>query len=160
MDQRSSEYANQLRQSQIAEQMQQRGMPLNELNALLTGQQVNMPGFQGFNASRSAGGVDYSGAAQNQYNAGMDSYNAGQAQRQGMMSGLGSLASTAMMFSDERLKSNIVRVGTHLIGVGVYDYDIFGRRERGVIAQEVEKVAPHLVHVHPSGYLMVNYGGL
>jgi hypothetical protein len=64
------------------------------------------------------------------------------------------------MFSDRRLKSNIVRVGTHPRGVGIYEYDIFGERQQGVMAQELQEVAPELVIKHPSGYLMVNYGGL
>jgi len=38
-----------LRQASLADQMQQRNMPLNELNALLTGQQVQMPQMPGFN---------------------------------------------------------------------------------------------------------------
>lgn len=37
---------SQMRQQAIAEEAQRRGMPLNEMNALLNGQQVNMP--QGF----------------------------------------------------------------------------------------------------------------
>jgi hypothetical protein len=61
-------------------------------------------------------------------------------------------------FSDVRLKSNIERVGTHPIGVGIYDYDKFGKRERGVMAQEVEQVLPEAVATHPSGYKVVNYG--
>ena len=66
-----------------------------------------------------------------------------------------------MMMSDVRLKTNIVRIGTHPIhGVGIYEYDIQGERERGVIAQEVQQVRPDLVREHVSGYLMVNYGGL
>ena len=162
MQMQGAGYANQLRAAQIAEQMQRRGMTLNEINAILSGQQVNMPGMPSFNTSQSAGGVNYSGAAQNQYNAGMDAYNAQQQQQQSMMSGIGQVAGMAgmMMMSDIRLKSNIVRIGTHPIGVGIYEYDIFDRRERGVIAQELQQVAPHLVHQHPSGYLMVDYGGL
>ena len=156
----TANYQNQLRQQQISEQQMQRAMPLNEMNAILTGAQVGMPTMPGFNASKSAGGVDYSGAAQNQYSAAMDSYNAKAQQAQGMMSGLGGLASTAMMFSDRRLKSNIVKVDDHPIGVAVYEYDIFGRRERGVMAQELMLVAPERVNTHPSGFLMVDYRGM
>ena len=47
---------NQARQQAIAEMAQQRGMTLNELNALLTGQQVSMPGMPSFaQASRAEG---------------------------------------------------------------------------------------------------------
>jgi hypothetical protein len=161
MNLQGSEYANKLRQQQIAEQIQKRGMTLNEMNALLSGQQVAMPNMPSFNTSTSAGGADYNSAAKNQYNASMDAFNAKQQQSQSMMSGLGSIAGMAGMFmSDARLKTNVVRVGRHPVGVDIYEYDIFGRRERGVIAQELQAVRPDLVHRHDSGYLMVDYRGL
>jgi hypothetical protein len=63
--------------------------------------------------------------------------------------------------SDRRLKSNIVRVGTHPLGIGIYEYDIFDRRERGVMADEVEQVKPEAVVIDPAdGYKMVYYGML
>jgi hypothetical protein len=62
--------------------------------------------------------------------------------------------------SDIRLKSNIVKVGEHPKGFGIYEYDIDGHRERGVMAQEVEKIIPEAVMEHPDGYKMVNYGAL
>ena len=40
----------------------------------------------------------------------------------------------------------------------LYEYDIFGERQQGVMADEVEKVMPEAVLMHPSGYKMVNYG--
>lgn len=61
-------------------------------------------------------------------------------------------------FSDVRLKSNIEKIGELPSGLGVYEYDKFGKRERGVMAQEVEKVIPDAVSTHSSGYKMVNYG--
>jgi hypothetical protein len=70
-----------------------------------------------------------------------------------------SLAGAALPFmSDRRLKSNIERIGTHKLGIGVYEYDIFGERQQGVMADEVEKVMPEAVVMHPSGYKMVKYG--
>jgi hypothetical protein len=129
-------------------------MPLNELNALLTGQQVNMPGNMQNAPSSTAGqmgGSNFLGGAQ------QDADSAG-----GFWGGVGSLAGTAakMYMSDRRLKSKIIRIGTHPRGIGIYHYEIFGRNEIGVIAQEVLTVAPELVGMHESGYLMVNYGGL
>jgi hypothetical protein len=59
--------------------------------------------------------------------------------------------------SDRRLKSNIVRIGTHPLGIGWYEYDIYGRREQGVMAQELLEVKPEAVTVMPSGYLGVYY---
>ena len=73
--------------------------------------------------------------------------------------GAGSIPGLFAM-SDRRLKSNIVRVGTHPLGIGIYEYDIFGERQRGVMADEVESVLPEAVAIHPSGYKMVNYGML
>ena len=43
-----SAYANQLRQQQLTEAMQKRGFSLNEINALLSGQQVGMPQMPNF----------------------------------------------------------------------------------------------------------------
>lgn len=151
-------YQNQLRQQQIGEQQLRRSLPLNELNALLTGAQVANPSFGSFTNAGAAQGPQYMQAAQSQYGAGMDAYNAKQQQTQGMLSGIAGAA--AMFMSDRRLKSGLVRVGRHPIGVAVYEYTIAGRRERGVIAQELLLVAPELVHAGPHGYLMVNYGGL
>lgn len=142
------------RQAYIAGEAQRRGMTLNELNALLTGQQVSMPQMPGA-PSPTAGAAQptqYLSAAQMQ----------GQDKKPGTDwgSAIGGIASTAAMFSDRRLKSNIRRIGTHPRGVGIYAYDIFGARQIGVMAQELLDVAPELVVQHPSGYLMVNYGGL
>ena len=73
---------------------------------------------------------------------------------------LGDLAGTAAKFipSDRRLKSNIERVGTHSLGIGIYEYDINGERQRGVMADEVETVLPEAVVTRSDGYKMVNYG--
>lgn len=77
--------------------------------------------------------------------------------------GLDDISKLMMMFSYERLKRDIETEG----------YDDKGRRwvswryvwdqakrHVGVIAQEVLKTDPNAVIVHPSGYLMVNYGAL
>lgn len=141
--------------------------PLNILNALRTGAQIQNPQFS------AQPGANYSGAAQSQGQYDMNTYNQQVGQQNAMMGGLASLGSAgigayglmnaapaAMMFSDRRLKSNIERVGTHKLGIGIYEYDIFGRRERGVMADEVEKVKPEAVVEMPNGYKAVNYGML
>jgi hypothetical protein len=150
---------NALRQQAISEQMQRRGMSLNEMNALLTGQQVGMPQMPRFNASGVAETPQLLNAANMQYNASLDAFNAQQQGLANTMGGLTNLASTAFMFSDRRLKRRVKRVGTHAdLGVGVYEYEMAGFPQRGVIAQEVAAVRPDLVKRHPSGYLMVDYG--
>ena len=50
----SANYANQIRQQQMAEQMQQRGFSLNEINALLSGQQVGTPQMPNFSQASAA----------------------------------------------------------------------------------------------------------
>lgn len=60
-------YQNQLRQQQIAEAMQQRGQPLNEMNALLSGQTVSAPQFQNFGQAGVGQGTDYLSAVNAQY---------------------------------------------------------------------------------------------
>ena len=49
-----SQYANQIRQQQIAEMQGQRGQSLNEINALLSGQQVGMPQMPTFSQGQAA----------------------------------------------------------------------------------------------------------
>jgi hypothetical protein len=73
-----------------------------------------------------------------------------------------------MAASDRRTKENIVRIGVHPLGIGLYlfDYrpqyrDTYGHgRMLGVMADEVETVRPAAVHVHDDGYLIVDYGML
>lgn len=81
-------------------------------------------------------------------------------------SGMGALVSlagiAASFFSDRRLKTNVVRIGTHKTGIGIYEYNIAGikARQRGVMADEVFVVMPDAVSMHKSGWLMVNYDKL
>ena len=78
----------------------------------------------------------------------------------GGLFGLGAAAVKAYPWSDARLKSNIRRIGTHPIGVGIYEYDIFGEHDVGVMAQELLSVKPEAVMRHPSGFYQVDYGRL
>lgn len=168
LNQQAAAFQNQLRQQAIAEQMQRRGMSLNEMNALLSGQQVGMPQMPSFVSAQRSETPNILGATQMGYDAALGAYNAQQAGASNMLGGLFSLGSAALsnpaasafMFSDRRLKSNIKRVGTHPLGVGIYEYTMMGYPQRGVIAQELQAVRPDLVKRHANGYLMVNYGGL
>lgn len=154
-------YQNQLRQQQIAEQAMMRGMSLNEMNALLSGQQVSTPNMPNFQSAQAAQPLQSLSAAQMQGQYGLDAAKMEAESSSQLWGGIAKMAGTAAMFmSDVRLKSNIVRVGTHPLGIGIYDYDMFGRRERGIMAHEVLEVAPHLVKRNSLGYLMVDYGGL
>jgi hypothetical protein len=77
-------------------------------------------------------------------------------------------AGTMMMGSDRRGKRNIVRIGDHSLGIGLYlfDYDTersarWGHgRQLGVMADEVEAVMPDAVSVGADGYKQVDYAML
>lgn len=70
--------------------------------------------------------------------------------------------------SDRITKQNIVRIGDHPFGIGLYLFDYrpeyreeYGHgRQFGVMADEVETVMPEAVSIHPDGYKMVDYGML
>lgn len=156
-----------------------RNLPLNELNALLTGQQVANPEFQSYNQQRASGGADILGATNMAGDYASDLYNVqaqqASANRQATASMLGSVAGLGMLkFSDERLKKDIEKVGETEGGTNVYSWewnkkgkaldseDAYdweyskkggGKRYLGVIAQE----NPEATVKHPSGYLMVDY---
>ena len=76
LNQQYANSQNQLRQQALAEQLQRRGTSLNEMNALLNGQQVQMPQMPSFNAAGQAQTPNLVGALQNQYDAQLGAYNA------------------------------------------------------------------------------------
>ena len=171
------------RASALQEQAYVQDRPLNLVNALRSGAQVQSPQFQNYAQQGQTQGANYLGAQQAQYGAQMDAYNAGEANQSNMMGGLfgiGGAALGGMMggpagammgaqvgsgvgksFSDRRLKKNIKRIGTHKSGVGIYEYDYIwgGGKQIGVMAQELEKVMPEAVfEIH--GFKGVDYAKL
>lgn len=154
----AAQFQNQLRNQQLTEAMQQRGFSLNEINAIISGQQVAAPQFQGYNQAGVAQPTDYMGAAQNQYSAALNNQNAQNAQFGNMLGAAGSMASM-FAFSDRRVKRVERRIGTHPRGFGIYRFRYIGERGTrvGVIAQEVRRVAPELVR-SVRGVLQVDYG--
>lgn len=144
-------YETQLRQQQIAEEMQRRGFSLNEINAIITGQQVGMPSQPSFQTATKADTADYLGAANMGYQADLDKHSLDQASDQAMMQGV---ASAAMMFSDRRLKTNIKRIGSTPGGTPLYSFNfIWGTPSIGVMSDEV----PHAVAGQVAGYDVVDY---
>jgi hypothetical protein len=87
----------QLRQQKIAEEAQRRSMSLNEMNALMSGQQVQTPQMPGFQTAVGSQPVQSLSAAQMTGQSMMDQFNAQQQQTQGMMSGAMGLGSKAAM---------------------------------------------------------------
>lgn len=146
---------------QYAQEVANRNMPMNELNAIRTGAQVTNPTFQQAPQQATTAGPDMLGATglQNQFNLGL--YNSKVGQQNALLNTAGQLGSAALMFSDARLKAAIKRIGTHdKLGIGIYSYMKFGRPEIGVLAHELEAVRPDAVHVHASGYKMIDMGAL
>jgi hypothetical protein len=152
------QFSNQAALQELQKQLTLRNQPLNEITGLMSGSQLQMPQFQGYNPTNIAPAPIFAGA-QAQGAADMQNYGIQQSGANALTSGLFSLAGAGVAkYSDRRLKSNIKRVGTHKLGIGLYEYDILGKHEQGVMADEVEKVMPQAVLMHPSGYKMVNYG--
>lgn len=138
------------RAQSVQEALAERNQPINEISALMGGGQVTTPQFVN-TPQPGVNGTDVAGITNNAYQQKMQGY-------QSNMSGLLGLG-TAMggwMFSDRRLKSNVSRVGTHRLGVGIYEYDIGGSRQRGVMADEIAHVMPQAVRKSGDFY-QVNY---
>lgn len=149
-------FQNQVRQQQIAEEMQRRGYSLNELNALLNGQQVQGPQFPGFNSSGRGSEANFLGAAQAQGQNNLDIFNTQQANQQSLYQGLGT-AALALALSDRRLKHNIRKLGKRL-GRMFYEFQYLWSPQvyEGVMADE----NPDIAVDGPFGYKMVDYGRL
>jgi hypothetical protein len=156
-------FQNQLRQQAMAEQMQQRGFTLNEINALLHGQQVGMPQMPDFKAAQRSDPADYSGAAHQGYLGALQgsSVDAAQNPMGGLFQLGGQLGSAYMLgpmaaaASDPRLKTNIKRIGTTPGGAPWYSWTyIWGEDSEGVMSTDV----PHAVIKGPGGFDYVDYG--
>jgi len=147
-------------QQQAYNQMQ----PINVINALRTGSQVQNPSFAATPQQASTAGPDILGATQAGYNAQLANVNAQNAASGGFMSGLMGLGGAAITkYSDVNLKENIKKVGSLDNGLNLYSYtykdgyDLPKGKQVGVMAQEVEKVIPEAVVDMPNGFKGVNY---
>jgi len=154
------------RQQGLSEQVAQQQVPLNSITALMSGSQAQNPfaiPTYAQNAQVAAAPIFQANQLAGQYNT--DVYNTKAAQAGNLQSGLFSLGGAAAMgtgiaMSDRRLKSNIQRIGTHPLGIGIYEYDLDGRHERGVMADEVLTMKPSAALLHPDGYWRVDYSQL
>ena len=152
MDLTAGQFQNTGRQAQLVEMMQQRGMSLNEINAIMSGQQVGMPSMPTFNQAGRVAGADLSGAASQQYGASMDAFNADQAMMNSLMQGAGMAG--GVMMSDRRLKRYIKRLGTFKQYPWYLFQYIWGEWAVGVMADEINEDA---VIMLPNGYAAVDY---
>jgi len=159
----------QARQQGLQEQAYLRNEPLNTLNAVRTGAQVQGPTFVNPAMQANTAGADILGATQMGYNAQMGAANAQNAANNAMTQGLFSLGGAGIMaMSDFRTKQNIEPIGIAPNGLTVYSYeykDEFKDHELaghgthiGYMAQEVEQVFPYAVRTLDDGYKVVDYG--
>jgi hypothetical protein len=168
------------RGQQLQEAAYLRGLPLNELNALRNGTQVQMPEFPGYAQQATTGGADILGATQAGYQGALGAANAQNAASQQAGSGLGGLAGAGLgyflggpmggmlgsgvggalggLFSDRRLKTNIKKIGTANNGLTIYSYNYIwgGPTVLGHMADEVKKVSPEAVG-DVGGLMTVDY---
>jgi len=149
----------------------QRSARFNELASLLGQAQVGGVGFEQFQPQFS--GLDLFGAEQGQLNRAFQAEQARKdrsLQRQSaLIGGLGSLGSSVIgaagqvggfkkLFSDKRLKDNIIKIGESKSGLNIYKFNYKGKPEvyQGVIAQEVQESNPEAI-IEKDGFLAVNY---
>ncbi len=159
----------QARQQGFQEAAYQRNEPINTLNAVRSGSQVQGPTFVNPSQQATTAGTDYMGAAGLTGQANIANANAENARTNAMMSGLFSLGGAAMK-SDIRTKENIVKIGIAENGLPVYVYEykdefkndpLAGHGEFvGHMAHEVEAIAPNAVFTTSDGYKAVDYGML
>ena len=164
------------RQQQISEAQTLQQNPINMLNAVRSGSQMQTSAQPQVGTSSPGqlatwSGPDLLGAttAQGQYNQGL--YNAQQASNSAMTSGLMGLGGAGMMalaMSDRRTKENIVKIGQLDNGLNIYSFEYKPEFKNhplaghgkfiGVMADEVEMVKPEAVKLMDNGYKMVDYG--
>jgi len=158
----NAQFGNQAHAQQLSDMLQEQQNPINMMNALRTGTQINTPNF----GSGGYSPTDMSAQYQNVYNGQLAGYNTKVAQNNAMTQGLFELGAAAL--SDRRAKENIVSIGRRPDGLGIYEFeyrpafkDMAGHGKFiGVMADEVEKLYPKAVMLHPTGFKMVNYAAI
>jgi len=146
-----------------------RNEPINTLNAVRSGAQVQNPTFVNPAMQANTAGADILGATQMGYNANLAASNAQNAANNAMTSGMFSLGGAGIIAaSDIRMKENIEPIGIAQNGLTVYryeykpefkDHELAGHGVHyGYMAQEVEQVYPYAVKTLDDGYKVVDYG--
>lgn len=92
-----AQYQGTASQAQLAEQMQEQGFTLNQIQSILNGQQVGMPSMPGFTTAQGAQAPQTLTAAEDQGNAMLQSFNAQQQNQAGLEEGIGSIAGAAAL---------------------------------------------------------------
>jgi hypothetical protein len=162
----NANFTNSARQNAISEALLARQMPINEMNALISGNGLQQPNFVNTPATQIQP-TDVAGPIYQNYQGALNNYNQQVGSRNAAMGGLFGLGGAAAggwaragfpMPSDIRLKTDISRVGTLDNGLPVYSYRYKsgGPMQIGVMAQDVETVNPAAV-VEIGGFKHVDY---
>jgi hypothetical protein len=146
----------------LQEQYAQRNQPLNEITSLMAGSQVSQPNFLNTPQSQIPT-TDIAGLINNNFNQQMGVYQQQNQQYNSLVGGLLGLGAGALKASDERVKKDVVRIGSVLsqdpdhdekdmgttfgaarteLPIYAYSYknDPASTRHLGPMAQDVEKV--------------------
>lgn len=166
----AGQFANTAGEQDYLRQLGLYNMPLNQVAALLGQAQIQMPQFQGYQGQNiEAAPIFQAGQAQEQAN--MARYNADQASKNALMSGLfslggaaagGALGNPALFTSDRRMKTDIEKIGKLDSGLNLYKFKYIGNDEQqvGVMSDEVREVFPDAVIVGEDGFDRVDYSKL
>lgn len=153
----NAQLGNTARNQGLQERAYVQNQPINQFTGLLGLGQVGQPQGISYTPSQVAS-TDVIGAQALSTGVQQANANAKNQANAGLMSGLFSLGSAAMM-SDRRLKTDVKLLRRRKDGLGIYEFRyVWGGPKRvGVMAQEVKKVRPDLVVKRPDGYLAVHY---
>jgi hypothetical protein len=159
----SAQFGNSARNQAMQEAEFLRSEPLNMLNALRTGNQVNLPTFGNVAGGAGIAAAPIYQATNDQYAAAMQNYQQQVANQNALLGGIAGLGSAAITkFSDRRLKHSIKELFTRLDGLKVYLFKYLWNDdwEIGVMADEVALRRPEALGPIIAGYATVDYGKL
>jgi hypothetical protein len=144
----------------MSELLTGRNQPINEITALMGGEQVQQPQFAS-TPQTGVAGVDVAGLTANNFANRTANYQA----MLGGLSGLGAAALGGWALSDLRLKKNIRKIGRLDDGTGLYSFryrdGVNGDGAQvGVMAQEIESRHPNAVAETDRGTKLVDYSAL
>lgn len=127
---------------------------INQIGALMSGGQVQMPQFSGPNV-QGAPTTDVASIITNADNQRMKAWQENQASMGSMIGSLGGL----FKLSDARAKEDIEQIAETEDGLGIYKYRYKGspKTEIGLMAQEVAAAKPNAVAMGGDGLMRVNY---
>lgn len=144
-------------QQAFSQSLAERNQPINEITALMSGSQVSNPTFQNTNEP-TIPTTDVAGIINQNYQQQQQNYQTQLQQNNQLLGGLFGLGAAGVYkYSDRRLKTDIIRVGTADNGLPVYFYRIDGKPEIGLMSDEVKAVRPDAVRLMDNGYEAVDY---